>query len=108
MVKIKRSFQFDYPVDKKIDGMYSDWDPIILKIYGVASITSQGPHPRYPGWYRVQLTAGIANVEIVLSSILDTKKGVDILPELQKPQYREILEALTDQCRQFNLAKFIS
>lgn len=108
MVKINRSFQYVYPIDKKIDGSYAEWDPRILKIHGIASITSQGRHPIFAGWYRVQLASGAIVVDITFTSIIDNKTGEDLLPELQKPEYYEILHALTELCRRFNMSKFLS
>lgn len=108
MVKITRSFQYVYPIDKKKNGPYAEWDSRVIKMCGQASITSQGPHPIYAGWYRLQLTNGQVIVDITLDSIIDTATGEDLLPTLRQPEYSDILNALTDLCRQFNRSKFLS
>lgn len=107
MVKITKTFNILYPISIKSFPLGRlQWQDNAIRLRGRAAITSNGPHPIFAGWYRIQLTRP-AQIDISFTSI-QFIGGEEMISTFQEEKYSELLEGLREEARRYMLNKFLS
>ena len=102
MVKIMKSFEFLLPQPEKVEsGASFTWTGHDLLIRGKAALLCTGPHPIYPGYYRLALKDKRPQVLVYLRQAIDMVTNEDILPRVD-------VAGLEDVARAHATAKFLS